>query len=201
VSATKPKRLTRGESQQRTRALIVDAATRLFLRDGFRVTSLELIAEEAGFTRGAVYSNFDGKTAMGIAVIDELYAREERKLEATLRGLESAGADALFDALSAWADETVGDPAWTRLEIEIAASSAHDDAHRAATAARYARLREHCAELVAELFAEELIVEIPTVATAIVGLALGIGAQRAADPNIPGSTLSEILRVLVGVRS
>jgi AcrR family transcriptional regulator len=201
VSATKPKRLTRAESQQRTRALIVDAATRLFLRDGFRVTSLELIAEEAGFTRGAVYSNFDGKTAMGIAVIDELYAREERKLEATLRSLESAGADAMFDALSAWADETVGDPAWTRLEIEIAASSAHDDAHRAATAARYARLREHCAELVAELFAEELIVEIPTVATAIVGLALGIGAQRAADPNIPGSTLSEILRVLVGVRS
>jgi AcrR family transcriptional regulator len=201
VSATQPKRLTRAESQQRTRALIVDAATRLFLLHGFRVTPLELIAEEAGFTRGAVYSNFDGKTAIGIAVIDELYAREERKLEATLRGLAGAGPDALFDALSAWADETIGDAAWTRLEIEIAASSAHDDAHRAATAARYARLREHCADLVAELFAEDLTVEISTIATAIVGLALGIGAQRAADPNIPGSTLSEILRVLVGVRS
>jgi AcrR family transcriptional regulator len=181
--------------------LIVDAATRLFLRDGFRVTSLEQIAEEAGFTRGAVYSNFDGKTAMGIAVIDELYAREERKLEATVRRLEGAGADAIFAALSAWADETIGDPAWTRLEIEIAASSAHDDAHRAATAARYARLREHCAELVAELFPGELTVEVSTVAAAIVGLALGIGAQRAADPSVPGSTLSEILRALVGVRS
>jgi AcrR family transcriptional regulator len=181
--------------------LIVDAATRLFLRHGFRVTSLEQIAEEAGFTRGAVYSNFDGKTAMGIAVIDELYAREERKLEATLRGLRGAGADAIFDALSAWADETIGDPAWTRLEIEIAASSAHDAAHLAATAARYARLREHCEELVAELFPEELTVAIPTVATAIVGLALGIGAQRAADPGIPGSTLTDILRALVAVRS
>lgn len=198
MSATQPKRLTRVESQQRTRALIVDAATRLFLRDGFRVTSLERIAEEAGFTRGAVYSNFDGKTAMGIAVIDELYAREERKLEATLRRLDGAGADAMFDALSAWADETIGDPAWTRLEIEIAASSTHDDAHRAATAARYARLREHCAELVAELFAEQLRVEVPIVATAIIGLALGIGAQRAADPSVPGSTLSEVLRALVG---
>lgn len=201
MSATKPKRLTRAESQQRTRALIVEAATRLFLRDGFRVTSLEQIAEEAGFTRGAVYSNFDGKTAMGIAVIDELYAREERKLAATLRGLEGAGVDAMFDALAVWADETIGDPAWTRLEIEIAASSTYDAAHRAATALRYARLREHCAELVAELFAGELTVEIPTVATAIVGLALGIGAQRAADPSIPGSTLSEIVRALVGARS
>jgi AcrR family transcriptional regulator len=181
--------------------MIVDAATRLFLRDGFRVTSLEQIAEEAGFTRGAVYSNFDGKTAMGIAVIDELYAREERKLEARLRGLEGVTADAIFDELSAWADETIGDPAWTRLEIEIAASSAHDVAHRAATAARYERLREHCAELVAALFPEELTLDVPTIATAIVGLALGIGAQRAADPSVPGSTLSDILRALVTVRS
>jgi AcrR family transcriptional regulator len=201
TSVTKPRRLTRAESQQRTRALIVDVATRLFLRDGFRVTSLEQIAEEAGFTRGAVYSNFDGKTAMGIAVIDELYAREERKLEAALRGLEGAGADAIFDTLSAWADETIGDPAWTRLEIEVAASSAHDVAHRAATAARYARLREHCAELVAALFPEELAVDVPTIATAIVGLALGIGAQRAADPTVPGSALSDVLRALVAVRS
>jgi AcrR family transcriptional regulator len=198
VSATRPKRLTRAESRQRTRTLVVDAATRLFLRDGFRVTSLEQIAEEAGFTRGAVYSNFDGKTAMGIAVIDALYAREERKLETTLRRLEGAGANAMFDALAAWADETIGDPAWTRLEIEIAASSAHDDAHRAATAARYAQLRAHCAELVDELFAGELSVPTESVATAIVGLALGIGAQRAADPSIPGSTLSEILRALLG---
>jgi hypothetical protein len=103
----------------------------------------------------------------------------------------------MFDALSRWADETIGDPAWTRLEIEIAASSAHSDAHRAATAARYARLREHCAELVKELFAPELTVEVSMVATAIVGLALGIGAQRAVDPSVPGSTLSEILRALV----
>jgi AcrR family transcriptional regulator len=36
-------RLTRAESQARTRALIVDAATRLFLRDGFQVTSLERV--------------------------------------------------------------------------------------------------------------------------------------------------------------
>jgi AcrR family transcriptional regulator len=201
VTATEPKRLTRAESQQRTRELIVEAATRLFLRDGFRVTSLEQIAEEAGFTRGAVYSNFDGKTAMGIAVIDELYAREERKLETTARRLEGAGPDAIFAALSAWADETIGDPAWTRLEIEIAASSAHDAAHRAATAARYARLRERCVELFAELFPGEQTVDRPTVATAIVGLALGIGAQRAADPSIPGSTLSDILRALVAVRS
>ncbi len=79
-------RLTRAESQARTRALIVDAATRLFLRDGFQVNSLEQIGEDAGFTRGAVYSNLPSKTAMGIAVIDELYERMARAVEPDLPG-------------------------------------------------------------------------------------------------------------------
>lgn len=73
--------LTRAESQALTRQLIIQAATRLLLREGFRTTSLEQIGEEAGLTGGAVYSNFPTKTAMGIAVIDELYAREAERLE------------------------------------------------------------------------------------------------------------------------
>jgi AcrR family transcriptional regulator len=201
VSATKPRRLTRVESQQRTRALIVDAATRLFLRDGFRVTSLERIAEEAGFTRGAAYSNFDGKTAMGIAVIDKLYAREEQRLTESLQGVPDGDRDALFETLSAWADSTIGDPDWTRLEIEIAGFSAHEDVHRAATAARYAQLRDHCRELIVEHLDVDSALDPGMLATAIVGLALGVGAQRAADPSIPGSTWSEALRALVGERS
>jgi AcrR family transcriptional regulator len=192
VAATR--RLTRAESQERTRTLIVQAATRLFLRDGFGVTSLEQIAEEAGFTRGAVYSNYEGKTAIGIAVIDELYAREQRKLEQILCG---AHRDELLAAFSTWADETIGDPAWTRLEIEIAASSAHDPRHRAATAARYARLRERCAELLRDLLDDADTIDIDMLATGLVGLALGIGAQRAVDRTIRGTLLADALRAIL----
>jgi AcrR family transcriptional regulator len=198
MGVTNSKRLTRAESRERTRARIIDAATRLFLRDGFRATSLEQVAEEAGYTVGAVYSNFDGKTAMGIAVIDELYAREERRLRDALADVAVEDREALFGALSAWADTTIGDPDWTRLEIEVAAFSAHEDAHRAATAARYARLRSWCRELIDERLAGDSQLDPNTLATAIVGVALGIGAQRAADPDIPGSAWSEALRALVG---
>jgi AcrR family transcriptional regulator len=191
-------RLTRAESQERTRRLIVEAAAELFLRDGFRTTSLERIAEEAGFTRGAVYSNFESKTAMGIAVIDELYAREERRLSETLAGLPADDRDAAFDALASWADSTIGDPAWMRLEIEVAASSAHDDAHRAATAERYARLREWAVETLERRFGEALPIDRDALAAAIVGLGLGLGAQRAADPSVPGAIFSDVLRALVG---
>jgi AcrR family transcriptional regulator len=198
MSATRPKRLTRAESRERTRERIIDAATRLFLREGFRATSLEQVADEAGFTIGAVYSNFDGKTAMGIAVIDELYARAEERLTKALEDVPEGHREALFESLSAWADSTIGDSDWTRLEIEIAAFSAHEDVHRAATAARYARLRARCHALIKERLNGQPQLDTDLLATAIVGLALGIGAQRAADPGIPGSTWSEVVRALVG---
>lgn len=188
------RRLTRAESQERTRARIVEAATKLFLRDGFRVVSLEQVAEEAGFTRGAVYSNFENKTAMGIAVIDELYAREQRRLDEALAVVSGEDTEGWFDALSRWAQDTIGDPAWTRLEIEVAAFSAHDPAHRAATAARYERMRARCIEHLRDRFGDRLPVDVETLGTAIVGLALGVGAQRAADPSVAGSAWSEPLR-------
>jgi AcrR family transcriptional regulator len=187
--------LTRAESQERTRARIVDAATALFLRDGFGVTSLERIGDEAGYTRGAVYSNFQSKTELGIAVIDELHAREERRLS---RLLASAGdPQAQLDALATWADETIGNRAWTQLEIEVASAGAFDERYRAAAAARYERLRAGAAEIVREAFGDALDIDTDLLATAIVGLSLGIGIQRAADPRIKGSALSEFLRALV----
>jgi AcrR family transcriptional regulator len=187
-------RLTRAESQARTRALIIDAATRLFLRDGFQVTSLEQIGEEAGFTRGAVYSNFPSKTAMGIAVIDELYERKARELQAALEARE--GLDEWFDALAAWAEGTIGDPQWTRLEIELAAFSAHDDEYRAATAARYARMRDYWAQLIAVRFSDALPIDAETLSVVILALGLGTGAQRSVDPDLPGSGWVALLREL-----
>ncbi len=187
-------RLTRAESQERTRVLIVEAATRLFAREGFGATSLEQIAEEAGFTRGAVYSNFDGKTAIGIAVIDEMYAREERRLEQIL--VRGDGGEPL-DALAAWADQTIGDPAWTRLEIEVAASSVNEPEYRAATARRYARLRARCGDLLRELLDDPDTIDVEMISTGLVALALGIGAQRAADRSVPGTILTDTLRVLL----
>jgi hypothetical protein len=168
---------TRAESQERTRARIVDVATTLFLHDGFRVTSLERIGE------------------LGIAVIDELHTREERRLS---RLLATAGdPQAQLDALAAWADETIGNRAWTQLEIEVAAASAFDERYRAAAAARYARLRAGAAEIVHDAFGDALDIDTDLLATAIVGLSLGIGVQRAADRRIRGSALSDFLRALV----
>lgn len=55
------RRLSRAEAKARTRELLLQAAARTFARKGFAGASVEEIAEEAGFSIGALYSNFTGK--------------------------------------------------------------------------------------------------------------------------------------------
>jgi AcrR family transcriptional regulator len=65
-------RLTRKEKQAQTRRAVLDAATKLFALHGVEKTSLEAIAQEAGLTQGAIYSNFGSKSELWWAVADEL---------------------------------------------------------------------------------------------------------------------------------
>src|ERR687898_80000 len=64
-------RLTRAEKSAQTRAELMASARRLFLRHGFHASSLEMVAEEAGFTIGAVYSRFGSKADLFLAILDE----------------------------------------------------------------------------------------------------------------------------------
>src|SRR5215216_5115113 len=64
-------RLTRAEAQQRTRARVLAAARDEFTERGYRDTKIDTVAERAGLTRGAVYSNFPSKRALYFAVLVE----------------------------------------------------------------------------------------------------------------------------------
>jgi AcrR family transcriptional regulator len=68
-----PERLTREEKKARTRAQLIAAAATVFARRGYVAASLDEVAEEAGLTKGAVYSNFDSKEELFQAVIDERF--------------------------------------------------------------------------------------------------------------------------------
>jgi len=65
-------RLTPERRRQQTCEVLIAAATEVFARRGFEGASLEEIAETAGFTRGAIYKNFDGKEGLFFAVTDRL---------------------------------------------------------------------------------------------------------------------------------
>ena len=61
-------RLRRSERQAQIRDGLVDAATTVFAHKGYEAASVAEIAAEAGYTVGAVYSNFSGKRALYEAV-------------------------------------------------------------------------------------------------------------------------------------
>ena len=52
---------TREERRTQTRSELLDAAEQLFSEQGFHATSVDQVADEAGYTKGAVYSNFADK--------------------------------------------------------------------------------------------------------------------------------------------
>ena len=65
----RPKRLTRKEKQAETRRRLLGAGERVFLRRGLQGSSVEEIAAEAGFTRGAFYSNFESKDELFVELL------------------------------------------------------------------------------------------------------------------------------------
>ena len=88
-------KLTPERRRQQTRSVLIAAATEVFARRGFEGAALEEIAETAGFTRGAIYKNFQDKEDLFFEVTDRL---NEQVIEA-FRSIapESAGPDGDWD--------------------------------------------------------------------------------------------------------
>ncbi|MEW6225733.1 MAG: helix-turn-helix domain-containing protein [Chloroflexota bacterium] len=110
-------RLSREESRRRTRELLLDAAAEVFNRLGYHGASLEAVAEAAGFTKGAVYSNFATKGELFTALL-ERYTRQ--RLAAQDEVLEHASLQQLAD----YAGELIRQQAaeqstWDLLQIEF----------------------------------------------------------------------------------
>src|SRR4051794_24088491 len=71
-----PKRLTRKEKQAETRQHLLDAAEQVFLRRGLQGSTVEEITAEAGFTRGAFYSNFNSKDELFVELLQDRVYRQ-----------------------------------------------------------------------------------------------------------------------------
>lgn len=63
------KRLTREDSRDQTTQRLLDAAQKLIAKKGLSAASVEDIAEAAGYTRGAFYSNFSSKGDLFIELL------------------------------------------------------------------------------------------------------------------------------------
>lgn len=74
------RRRTREESKAETRRLLLEAAATVFIRRGFQGASVEEITAEAGFTRGAFYSNFQSKEQLFVELLHERVYESYREM-------------------------------------------------------------------------------------------------------------------------
>jgi AcrR family transcriptional regulator len=69
---TRPRRRSRAETKEHNRQALLEAAREMMLRDGYRNTLLDDVAEQAGLTKGAIYSIFGGKDELMRALVTEI---------------------------------------------------------------------------------------------------------------------------------
>jgi AcrR family transcriptional regulator len=178
------KRLTRKERQAHTRARLMRSAATVAARRGLERASLDEVAEEAGFTKGAVYANFRSKEDLFLAILDERFAERVEELD---RVLASGGTpeEQARRAASDFIRAIEANPEWERLFFEFALYASRNEAFRKELVKRYRGLRRRIAELLARRAAElgiEPAVPPEQVAAMTFAMANGIALERLLEP-------------------
>jgi AcrR family transcriptional regulator len=192
--------MTRAESRQETRRQLLAAAATVFARRGYRRASVEEIASEAGYTIGALYSNFAGKEDVLLALLEQEIARiAERILKATQA--EEDATDKLRAAGTAWMQFLDDEPELYALMIEFWTIWVRDEEHRPRHAERFAQVRSFIGGLIQQK-ADELgiAMRLPPeqIGAALVALADGLALQHLADPQaLPKDLYPSLLVTLV----
>jgi len=183
-----------------TRDALVAAAARVFLRRGFQGASLREIASEAGLTTGAVYSNFDGKADLFLAVLEEnIDPRLTVMYEAARTAPQPRLGAAVGEEFAAYVRQQ---RRWLTLLIEFWAQAARDPKLRPKFAERHGKLRSAIAEVLAERAARlGLSLPLPAdqLATVLIALTNGMAVEQLADPHgVPKALYGQALDLLLG---
>jgi AcrR family transcriptional regulator len=186
-AATRRQAPTRSERQARTRDEIVAAAERLFTTQGFHATSLDAVADAAGYTKGAVYSNWSGKEDLFFAVYER---RIERFLPELRQAFETAtdGREALLAVITGHRARRDREPdGWLAVFLEFWTHVLRHPEHRDRFAAVHMRYVDAIAAGVERWLAEAgatppLDIRRLTVAMAI--MTTGLNLERLTQPEL-----------------
>jgi AcrR family transcriptional regulator len=195
------RRLTRAEQQEQTRGALLDAAARVFLERGFAGTSVEAITSEAGYSRGAFYSNFESKEQLFAELLQQrVYERyREMAKEAKAPRGERPSLREVGERLAALQREREG--RWLfRLWLELLAHAGRDEQFREIAGAFWHANRAASTEAIAAAFAEQgnsPPAAPDHLASAMIALDIGLAIQHFADPDaVPLELYPELYELL-----
>ena len=163
---------------------------------GFHAASVDAIAERAGYSIGALYSNFAGKDELLFAVFDEHVLWFERRLEVVVE------ADDVAKAMADWLGALGKEREQMLVFVEFWAYAVRKPDVRREIANRMAEFRAAVADAIGKRAdAGGAIAAIPADLAALLALAAarGLAIEKLADPRaVPDQTVSELFGSLIG---
>ena len=201
VSTTARARRTRAEKVAANREALLDAAGRVFRRVGYAGATIDAIADEAGFTKGAVYSHFESKADLFLTLLEGRIDARAGEQAAHLE--EHGGPDDLATFIeTAWLTAR-SDPAWRLVVLEFRLVAARDDTLQQRYAAAHRRTIDGVARSIEILFErlDRAPARPPSQLAALV-LALDVGGflEDLVDPDVlPRHDLPGIVAGVLGL--
>jgi AcrR family transcriptional regulator len=185
--------LTPDRRRELTKQHLLAAAARVFARQGFDGATIDDVAAAAGFTKGAVYSNFKNKEDLFLALLDRRTAEQIAAVQTTL---EEATALTGEERASRFADLTAqllwGDRDWQLLSLEFFLYAARHPHARRRLAERLRGERERLIPIIESEFgriATDPPVPVEDLAAIFLALFQGISLQHLAAPEDADDTL------------
>jgi AcrR family transcriptional regulator len=191
----------RSERRAQTRTRLLEAAAQVYARRGFAGATLEEVASEAGFTKGAVYGHFGSKENLLLALVEEhlahqiteqmaLFDRDRATWERPLAGSER------------WMEDVQENPDRLRLFVELWVYAQRDEQLRERLASGLAALRATFARFAADSSADagfDVPAGVPEqFANVMLGLGLGLSMLKLSEPEaVPVELLGTTLSVLI----
>ena len=200
-TAVRERRPSREEKKARTRARLLDAAADVFARRGFAAASLDEVAEEAGLTKGAVYSNFESKDDLIFALLDD---RLDRQLLGVATAVDPAGnvQEQATQAAAAYLEVFERERESYLLGWEFSIHVARHPELRRKFEKRYRESRESYARLIEEYAAVSgLILPLPSSEMVLIYFALvdGLAMAKIRQPDaIPDDLFAKALALIAG---
>jgi AcrR family transcriptional regulator len=191
--------LTREQSKANTRERLLAAARSSFAESGFHGASVEEIATRAGFSTGALYSNFGGKEDLFLVLMEREIEEHSREIAEAVAKRPSVSERATGGARR-WMMMIEREPELLLLFMEFWAYGVREPAVRPKVAERFAQVRRLLTRLIEDGVREfdlELALPAEQLAIAVDALADGIARQRLADPEaVPDELMGTVLSLL-----
>ena len=193
------RRLTREETREQTRQRLIESARQQVAARGFNAASMRDIAEAAGYSQGAFYSNFESKEALLLEVL-KLHKLEESERVASI--IEAAGDDleAALDGLDAWAEKLSESPEHALVSAELQLHAVRNPEFGKAYWAMMAEQRALYAQLAKRLFDLSKTpppVALEDLAGGLMALERSVTLDRAISPGSMLSMVPVLLRALL----